>query len=282
MSGCGPGQAFGNTLIPSATNIPILVPTEKPLIYTGGTPPENAKLGDRWTSPKDGMTLIYIPAGEFLMGSTDADITQALIGCSGCVFTDEKPQHKVYLDGYWMDKTEVTQGMYAKCVAAGGCQPASCSNGGDNYPVACVDWNNANSYCEWAGQRLPTEAEWEKGARGTDGRKYPWGNNDPTNEMANYNQNVGETSEVGHFPGGASPYGLLDMSGNVWEWVADSYRADYYSNSPYKNPLDPISGDPHVLRGGSWYDIMRGLRAALRGWDVPVNGGNFLGFRCTR
>jgi formylglycine-generating enzyme required for sulfatase activity len=233
-------------------------------------------MGDTWTSPLDGMVLVYVPAGEFLMGLTGR--TEEGQGAP-----DEKPPHKVYLDGYWMDKTEVTQGMYAKCLAAGNCKLAGCYNLGDNYPVACVEWNDANSYCEWAGQRLPTEAEWEKGARGTDGRIYPWGNNDPFSLLTNYNKrSEGNTTEVGHYPRGASPYGLLDMAGNVWEWVADWYGSDYYSKSPYENPLGPSSGERRVLRGGSAHDSEWLLRAASRGSYGPVNRYNLSGFRCAR
>jgi serine/threonine-protein kinase len=219
------------------------------------------------------MTLVYIPAGEFLMGSV-ASVSEA--------FRNEKPQHRVYLDAYWIDQTEVTQGMYAECVAAGKCIPPICSHGGDNYPVVCMAWDDAAAYCAWVGRRLPTEAEWEKAARGTDGRKYPWGNQAPDSGLLNFNRNVGNTTEVGHYPGGASPYGALDMAGNVTEWVADWYDANYYASSPSQNPSGPSSGEYRVLRGGSWgYDILS-IRLAIRYGFAPDRRNDCGGFRCVR
>jgi serine/threonine-protein kinase len=263
--------------------VPQEAPTEKPA--------PQASDGETRTSNKDGMVSVYIPAGEFLMGSTDGDRDAQ---------NDEKPQHTVYLDGYWIDKTEVTNGMYRKCVASGGCkEPYSKSSNtrsdyyGNStyadYPVIYVDWDQANAYCGWAGRRLPSEAEWEKAARGTDGRKYPWGNEDATCELANYEGKnngkdycVGDTTEVGSYPRGASPYGIMDMAGNVWEWVNDWYDGNYYQNSPSKNPQGPESGSERVLRGGSWVNDSRSVRAANRGWNVPVNRDDYSGFRCVR
>jgi formylglycine-generating enzyme required for sulfatase activity len=166
---------------------------------------------------KDGMTLLYVPAGEFTMGSETSD--------------NEKPIHTVNLDAFWIDKTEVTNAMYATCVDAGVCNPPSNtisytrkSYYGDSefaeYPVIYVDWNMAKTYCGWAGRRLPTEAEWEKAGRGTGGNIYPWGNDAPNNSLLNYNSEVGDTTEVGAYPDGASVYSALDMAGNVWEWVS--------------------------------------------------------------
>ncbi len=225
------------------------------------------------TREKDGMVEVFVPAGEFLMGSTSSD---------GDAYDDEKPQHTVYLDAYWIDQTEVTQGMYAKCVAAGQCSSPLYSSGGDTYPVIGVDWNDAQAYCDWAAARLPTEAEWEKAARGTAGRIYPWGTAAPNANLLNFNVNVGETTEVGKYPNGASPYGALDMAGNVWEWVADWYDATYYQNSPTTNPTGPDSGDYRVLRGGSWSYVAASGRAAYRLWIPPVNRNDDFGFRCLR
>ena len=169
-------------------------------------------------SETDGMVLVYVPAGEFRMGSAGSD-SQAQ--------DNEKPQHTVYLDAFWMDRTEVTNALYALCVKAGACQPPLSVNYSwresyygnsqyDGYPVVYVSWKDAAAYCEWAGRWLPTEAEWEKAARGTDGRLYPWGNAEPDANRLNFNGNV-DARAVGSYPSGASPYGALDMAGNVWE-----------------------------------------------------------------
>ncbi len=190
-------------------------------------------------SEKDGMNLIYVPAGNFLMGSTDSDPNAQ---------AEEKPQHTVYLDSFWIDQTDVTNAMYAKCVSAGLCKrPFDVSSATrssyygnsqfDNYPVINVSWNMANTYCQWVGSQLPTEAQWEKAARGMDGRVYPWGNNTPNTDLLNYNNKVGDTTEVGKYPNGASPYGAFDMAGDVWQWTADWFNPTYYQSSPSSNPL---------------------------------------------
>jgi len=246
------------------------------------------------------MMLLNIPAGNFLMGSSDADISNYLKLFSGSLrswFTDEQPQHTVYLDAFWIDQTDVTNAQYAKCVAAKFCRaPANISSGRRNayygnsgfadYPMVNVDWNMAKAYCEWAGRKLPTEAEWEKAARGTDGRIFPWGSEVDCNK-ANYRDCVGDTSRVGSYPAGASPYGALDMAGNVSEWVADWYDSAYYwFNNAYSgirtssNPTGPDYGQSKVLRGGNWDYFSDGMRTASRADNDPTFAESDIGFRC--
>lgn len=248
------------------TNVAVAAISTLATATTGGP-----TLGSTEVSEKDGMVLLYVPEGEFTMGSNDGE-------------TDEKPLHTVRLDAFWIDKTEVTNAMYALCVKAGACQPPFFglpNSSYDNYPVVYVSWNDATDYCGWAGRRLLTEAEWEKAARGTDGRKYPWGNDaaKPSMNLLNLTNGRG-TTEVGRYPSGASPYGALDMAANVSEWVADWYADDYYKNSPAENPLGPTSGQFKVLRGGAWGRDAYHVRAAVRGWSGPSDLSGWDGFRC--
>ncbi|MBI5242519.1 MAG: SUMF1/EgtB/PvdO family nonheme iron enzyme [Elusimicrobia bacterium] len=222
--------------------------------------------------------MVFIPAGEFWMGSPDGE------GGS-----DEHPRHKVYLDAFYMDKFDVTAGDYAACVAAGKCSDANtysgCSykvSGREKHPINCVDWNQAKAYCEWKGKRLPTEAEWERAARGGTETKYYFGNDESQlREYAWYSSNSGgQTHPVGEKK--PNPFGLYDMHGNVWQWVADWYDEGYYGNSPNRNPKGPNSGQYRSLRGGSWNFYPDYLRAALRPGLVPGDGGFGDGFRCAR
>ena len=253
--------------IPSLTQAPTL-------------PRVTLNIGSTMTSDRDGMTLLYVPAGDFTMGSDTGD-------------GDEKPVHTVYLDAFWIDQTEVTNKMYSLCVVAGVCkEPTDKSSNTqssyygnskfDNYPVIYVDWNMARTYCEWVDRRLPSEAEWEKAARGENGLIYPWGNNGPNNHLLNHNNHVGDTTEVGKYPNGVSPYGALDMAGNVWEWVADWYDASYYATlgENVSNPQGPTSGQYRMLRGGAWNNLDTFVRSADRIREAPTLVYKDVGFRC--
>jgi formylglycine-generating enzyme required for sulfatase activity len=234
---------------------------------------------------KDGMQEVYIPAGEFLMGASAAD-TQAI--------DDQFPQRTVTLDGFWIDQHEVTNAQYALCVAAGACSAPQVLGsetrevyyddpGYADYPVVLISWYQADTYCEWVEGGLPTEAQWEKAARGTDGRIYPWGDEKPVVDQLNYAHVVGDTSEVCHYPSGATLYGLCDMAGNVWEYASDWYAADYYDGGPAENPLGPTTGDSKVIRGGSCFTDMYLVSTTARNSSNP-NIGYYddLGFRCVR
>ena len=227
-----------------------------------------------------GVAMRLVPAGEFAMGSNNGN-------------ADEKPVHQIYLDAYYMDKYEVTNGLYKICVNAGECDSPSDTKSYarasyygnsefENYPVIFVDWNQAKTYCEWRGARLPTEAEWEKAARGTDRRTYPWGNDSPNSNLLNYNDVASDTTEVGKYPKGVSLYGLYDMAGNVWEWVNDWYGETYYQSSPSSNPFGPGPGENRALRGGSWRDGDFIVRTSYRDWSNPASTRSILGFRCSR
>ena len=224
-------------------------------------------------------SMVLVPAGEFTMGSQKGD-------------PDERPAHQVYLDAFSIDRYEVTVGQYASFLQeAGGHTPSDWATmnqlAHQKRPVANVDWADAAAYCKWAGKRLPTEAEWEKAARGTDGRLYPWGNEAPTSLHANYGKtgssHHGALAPVGTLEGGKSPYGTYDMAGNVWEWVSDWYDHDYYKNSPSRNPTGPPTGGYKVIRGGSWNSNPRALRSSDRYWDPPSFRSQYVpGFRCAK
>jgi formylglycine-generating enzyme required for sulfatase activity len=242
--------------------------------------PTDASLGDTWTRPSDGMVMVYVPAGDFIMGADETDPG---------AHNDEYPQHTVYLDAFWIDQTEVTTAMYARCVEANVCDPpySTLSHYGqsyygepqyEDYPVMQVDWFDAMTYCEWVGQRLPTEAEWEKAARGTDGRTYPWGEEEINCQLAQYNRCGGETVPAGSYPAAASPYGALDMAGNVREWVSSLYRSYPYDSEDGREDLE--AEDSRILRGGSWHSSAREARSSDRMRVGPAFTHSGYGFRC--
>ena len=233
------------------------------------------------TAPPSETPMVDISAGEFMMG---ADGTQAL--------EDERPSHRVWLDRFSIDVYEVTTAQYAAFLAASKrpvpwqWETVDLAQHGDR-PVIGVDWRDADAYCAWNGKRLPTEAEWEKAARGTDGRLYPWGNQGPTSELANfalgarfsYNQVL---LPVRSHETGKSPYGLYHMAGNVYEWVQDWYGMNYYEGSPEKNPPGPSHGQFKVLRGGSWSDLPKYLLTYARFKLPPETKNSYTGFRCAK
>jgi len=233
----------------------------------------------------DNAEMVYVPAGAFPMGSADNDATAD---------NNEKPQHTVNLDAFWIDRHEVTNAQYAQCVTAGKCDAPSAANSYtrakyygipqfDTYPVINVSWAQANAYCAWASKRLPTEAQWEKAARGTDGRTYPWGNQFDQSRL-NSNAVKGDTTPVGAYPGGASPYNALDMAGNVFEMVNDWYAGDYYAESLLANPPGPAAGELHVMRGGGFVHDPAQVRSAARyalSLDSPADSQK-IGFRCAQ
>jgi formylglycine-generating enzyme required for sulfatase activity/serine/threonine protein kinase len=256
------------------------------------------------------VSMMYVPAGDFTMGT---DLGNDY----------EKPPHRVYLDAFWIDRTEVTNAQFAAFVEATGYQTDAERRGGganysaqgrelveganwrhpqgrrsdlvglDEHPVILVSWNDAAAYCAWRDARLPTEAEWEKAARGDDGRKHPWGDlfqRDSLNycevnclfdwRTAGADDGYRFTAPVGSYPAGASPYGAVDMAGNVREWVADWYREDYYGHSPSANPTGPATGAMRTARGSAWHDVEWTIRVTDRFRYDPASAGDEVGFRC--
>jgi len=217
---------------------------------------------------------VDVAAGDFLMGCNDAVDKE----CAD----DEKPQHTLTLSAFKIDKTEVTQDQFSACIAAGACNPPGCewdcSKG--SLPATCLTRADAKAYCAWASGRLPTEAEWEKAARGSDGAKFPWGNAPADCSHANMAGCGDKLQPVGSLPAGASPYGALDMAGNVVEMVADVYDATYYANSPSSDPQGPTTGTRFGGRGGGFKSDATWQRAAKRDWYDLNDSAASLGFRC--
>jgi formylglycine-generating enzyme required for sulfatase activity len=275
--------ALGLVLLGACASVPTAAPTPGP--------------GTTRVRTTDGAEMVLVPPGEFLMGSSDTDPKARL---------DEKPQHTLYLDGFWIDRTELTNTQFVGFLNALGAHAGTCGGrdcaetqvedrhshilrqdgrymvepGFEDHPATEVSWFGAQAYCRWAGARLPTEAEWEKAARGVDGRSYPWGGSLPTCDKAQYGDCGGVTAPVDSRLAGASPYGALDMAGNVWEWVGDWYDPGYYGSSPARNPQGPDVGVRKVFRGGSWGYPAAFLRASDRARNRPTYAGFNVGFRC--
>ena len=275
LFGCGnapkaKATTAGGSVLPEAgaTGVTIVVP-DAAAGDDAGAPlflcTSNAPAGD----------MVSVPAGDFMMGCGDTD-TQ----CQD----NEKPSHLVTLADFEIDRTEVTQDQYAACVEAKACAAPSCAWDctTKDYPAGCVEWAQAKAYCVWAGKRLPTEAEWEKAARGTDGRLYPWGNDAPDCTHANMASCGAHAQPVGMLPAGASPYGALDMAGNVVEMVADWYDVAFYQVSPKDNPTGPAAGNRYGGRGGGYKSESVWQRASSRDWYDLTDAREPLGFRCAR
>ena len=272
------------------------------LILSSCATPPTEKPGTKKLNEVDNALMVYVPSGKFLMGAKDEDLDANW---------HEKPQHDVYIDAYWIYQHEVSNKQFATFIAETGYQttaeiigwsvvvgdgtfkdtpgaywaapegPDSNLAGLDDYPVVQVSWDDAFAYCEWAMCQLPTEAQWEKAARGTDGRTYPWGEEMPNCDLVNYNECVGSATPTNSNLNGVSPYGALNLSGNVYEWVADYFKDDYYGQrSSKKNPQGPKNGEYRIIRGGSWNNYERDLRASHRHSKSPDLMFNSLGFRC--
>jgi formylglycine-generating enzyme required for sulfatase activity/WD40 repeat protein len=281
LSSCGKMPA--KTVIPDSTPTPAATNTLTPTSTITLVPTPTAQIGSTLVRETDGMTMVYVPEGEFTMGTTEMDPL-------------DNPAHTIYLDAFWIDRTEVTNAQYAKCVTAGVCTHTEVSSktrvsyyDDPNYvdfPVIYVNWFDAQKYCEWAGAALPSEAQWEKAALGTDGRIHPWGDGSPGCSKENFWPGgnsplcVGDTDVVGHTPDGASPYGALDMAGNVREWVNDWYSETYYAESPINNPTGPESGQSRVVRDTPWSGIETRFGSTFRAAYPPTESNPYFGFRC--
>jgi formylglycine-generating enzyme required for sulfatase activity len=304
----------GGTITPTSTTTEVetpstSIPTTSTVTATMDTTP-SVQATQTVVAAPDGM--VFVPAGEFIMGSPESE-----------GFDNEHPQRTVYLDAFYIGKYEVTNRQFSQFVDATGYTtdaetagwgwawtgedweevegadwrhphgPGSSIEGKMDHPVVQVSWDDADTYCQWAGVRLPTEAEWEKAARGTDGRTYPWGSSAPDGSKLNYcdvnceqawkdssvDDGYTDTAPVGHYEAGKSPCGAYDMAGNVWEWVADWYDTDYYSKATDRNPQGPDSGEKRALRGGSWFGYEGDARCADRYGGEPNVRISYFGFR---
>jgi len=314
-----PQAAPTSTLVVAASTATHVPPSATPPPPTAAPVPPTATLAAATAVPPTpvpptampvpSVDMVRVPAGEFLMGSADSD-TQAK--------SDEKPQHRVHLEEFWIDKTEVTNAAFTRFVQATGYKttgerpnhpggivlvistagfswtpvkgadwqhpsgPSSSIDARPNHPVVQVNWDDAVAYCAWAGKRLPTEPEWEKAARGADGRIYPWGDAWDASQANTLENPKNDVVAVGSYASGASIYGALDMAGNAWEWVADWHSASYYASAPARNPQGPSSGAYRVLRGGGWDTLGDYARTSKRSPYLPAIVTNYVGFRCAR
>lgn len=266
-------ETLAPTLPPATAGNETLTPTLESMVTPTMEPTPTALISSLSAVITDthGIPMALIPAGEFTMGSDTNQIAA-------------RPAHKVYLDNYYLDIYEVTNERFLECVEAG-----VCSGGGRTlrssvwvgHPVLDVTWFQAVEYCEWRGARLPTEAEWEKAARGTDERLFPWGNQPVTCELARYGDCGWMTVSVGSHPLGVSPYGIYDMAGNAWEWTNDWYSMDYYKISPYENPQGPEQSTGwRSTRGGAWFYQAPLMTAVWRNQMAPSHHYQYIGFRC--
>lgn len=268
------------TIMPTSTpTFPPMSPTPTSVPPTATLPPEP---GATRVWEKDSSEMIYIPAGEFVMGlRQDGSIA----------YDGDEFRHTVYLDAFWIDKYETTNAQYKRCVDAGACErPFSNSSYSrvayyddpqfDRYPVIEVNWKGAADYCQWVGKRLPTEAEWEYAARGADERTWPWGSLFDPDKVNSWEGGAGDTTQVDWYANGASVFGVLNMAGNVAEWTADWYGSDYYHDAPVHNPQGPASGLLKVARGGSWRWSADVVRTSDRNVFSPDTHSNDVGFRC--
>lgn len=301
LAGCQPASSTGIAPIPQSTLASTATALPSPSSAPTNTPEPVFTSVPNSIRQSDDMEMVFVPAGKFTMGGEGGE-------------PDEGPIHEVYLDAYWMDLTEITNAMYGLCVEAGACMPpvelSSYTHENyfgnalfANYPVIFVDWSMANAYCQWAGVRLPTEAEWEKAARGEGARIFPWGEAwdvqkykrlnfaDRSNpELAadlSANDGYRDTAPVGSFPAGRSPYGIYDLDGNVWEWVADWYDPLYYNYSPMNNPQGPEGPTQDITmrstRGGGWVAANENVfHTYNRHGVVPDSVSSSIGFRCAR
>jgi serine/threonine-protein kinase len=327
IAACTP-QADFPSVLPADTKTPTAITTEEPTA-SPTTEPTLAS-GDVRISEIDGMEQIYIAAGEFTMGADDDEAKDSACRVNG-VACAENPLSTVFVPAFWIDKYEVTNQQYSLCVEAGVCTLPRLGTGSftgnpiddlfvdyyqdpefANYPMVYVDFYMARDYCTWAGGRLPNEREWEKAARGTDSRKYPWGDDPVEGDKANfcdgncpkdhannnYDDGYAQTAAVGSFPAGASPYGVLDMAGNVWEWVDTIPFAYPYVADDGREAVDPRTascysatecpentarfgdGPERIWRGGTWANGPWWIRTTVRYHSVPEYFHNSLGFRC--
>jgi len=254
---------------PTVTQTPANTATATPLVSTPGTSPFPYPV----ETQIHGAAMIFIPAGTFAMGSDSGN-------------SDHQPAHSVSLNAFYIDKFEVSLEDYNRCVTAGACQPPDPLPYLDpksyaDRPAVNLTWQDARDYCSWRDAALPSEAQWEKAARGSDGRAYPWGNSAPDCSLANYGNKCRRgLSPVDSYPVAASPYGVINLAGNTMEWVADVYDPDYYAGSPTSDPTGPEAGKERVVRGGGWTFPLEYLATYARWHQDPERGYANVGFRC--